>query len=65
MTVKESFEKWRKDKFPALNGVSKREINGVILIFGERAYTAGYKQGVRDEKKRILNGLKKMESNEN
>ena len=24
-------------------------------------YTAGYKQGKKDEKKRILNGLKKLE----
>ena len=44
MTVKEDFERWRKDKFPALNDIDKKGGNGWILIYGERAYTEGRKR---------------------
>ena len=43
MNIKAEFEKWRKDKFPALNGISTTTLNGWILIYGERSYTAGAK----------------------
>ena len=36
--VNKEFEKWRRDKFPALNDVKKDGINGWILIYGKRAW---------------------------
>lgn len=36
--IDKAFDKWRKKKFVALNGVSRTGSNGWIITFGERAW---------------------------
>ena len=54
MNINEQFKKWAREYVHKSPEISKRE-------YGNNAYTAGYKQGVKDEKKRISDGLRELE----
>ena len=54
MSTREQFEKWARKYVHKSPEISKRE-------YGNNAYTAGYIQGVEDEKNRISKALKELE----
>ena len=61
MSIDKAFEKWFKDKFgQILWNISKGD-NAYFVEVRKESYTAGYKQGVKDEKKRISDGLRELE----
>ena len=63
MNIDKAFEKWeaKEDYLDKKGNFILRNVHFMMYKEKSRAFTAGYTQGVKDEKKRISDGLRELE----